>query len=154
MITDDVESQPYNFQANVTYDDIVENLNKAMMLLAKAFNQKYSTPTNTRLRTSSNTHSQAYVQHGRTDVHGKNIGNIGHARNVGNAGNAPRGYGECRKTTRNAANARNVKMIKCYNCNGRRHHAKDCLKPRVQDSNYFKEQMLLVKNDEAGIAII
>ncbi|GKC32191.1 hypothetical protein Tco_1039485 [Tanacetum coccineum] len=102
MIIDDVESQPYNFQADVTYDDLVENLNKAMMLLAKAFNQQYFTPTNNRLRISSNIRSQAYVQRGRTDVHGKNIGNIGHARN---AGNAPKVVGNAWNAQRVAGNA-------------------------------------------------
>ncbi|GJR15136.1 hypothetical protein Tco_0797788 [Tanacetum coccineum] len=32
-------------------------------------------------------------------------------------------------------------------------HARDYLKPRVQDSKYFPEQMLLAKKDEAGILL-
>ncbi|GKC03096.1 hypothetical protein Tco_0994706 [Tanacetum coccineum] len=34
------------------------------------------------------------------------------------------------------------------------HYARDCLKPRVQDSKYFLEQMLLAKKDKAGIILI
>ncbi|GKD31733.1 hypothetical protein Tco_1242511 [Tanacetum coccineum] len=34
------------------------------------------------------------------------------------------------------------------------HYARDCLKPRVQDSKYFLEQILLAKKDEAGIILI
>ncbi|GKA56866.1 hypothetical protein Tco_0755938, partial [Tanacetum coccineum] len=42
-----------------------------MMLLARAITQHFSTPTNNRLRTSSNTRNQAYVQDGRVDIQGK-----------------------------------------------------------------------------------
>ncbi|GJS31629.1 hypothetical protein Tco_0492249 [Tanacetum coccineum] len=43
-----------------------------MMLLARAITQKFSTPTNNRLRTSSNTRNQAVVQDGRVDIQTKN----------------------------------------------------------------------------------
>ncbi|GKE76136.1 hypothetical protein Tco_1542256, partial [Tanacetum coccineum] len=33
------------------------------------------------------------------------------------------------------------------------HYARDCPKPRVQDSKYFMKQMFLVKEDEAGVIL-
>ncbi|GJS06825.1 hypothetical protein Tco_0363621 [Tanacetum coccineum] len=70
-----------------------------MMLLARAITQKFSTPTNNRLRTLSNTRNQAVVQDGRVDIQTKNTSyggngnrntgrqNMNQAFNVGN-GNA------------------------------------------------------------------
>nr|GEX27669.1 hypothetical protein [Tanacetum cinerariifolium] len=37
--------------------------------------------------------------------------------------------------------------------NGKGHYARNCPKPRVQDSKYFMEQMLLAKQDEAGVIL-
>ncbi|GJR12057.1 hypothetical protein Tco_0794709 [Tanacetum coccineum] len=34
------------------------------------------------------------------------------------------------------------------------HYARNCPKPRVRDSKYFMEQMLLAKQDEAGVTLI
>ncbi|GKG42474.1 hypothetical protein Tco_0476772, partial [Tanacetum coccineum] len=44
----------------------------AMMLLARAITQKFSTPTNNHLHTSSNTRNQAVIQDGRVDIQTKN----------------------------------------------------------------------------------
>nr|GEX75986.1 hypothetical protein [Tanacetum cinerariifolium] len=43
-----------------------------MMLLARAITQKFFTPTNNRLRTSSNIRNQAMIQDGRVDIQTKN----------------------------------------------------------------------------------
>ncbi|GJW39595.1 retrovirus-related pol polyprotein from transposon TNT 1-94 [Tanacetum coccineum] len=43
-----------------------------MMLLARVITQKFSTPTNNRLRTSSNTRNQAVIQDGQVDIQTKN----------------------------------------------------------------------------------
>nr|GFC01877.1 hypothetical protein [Tanacetum cinerariifolium] len=46
-----------------------------MLLLAQAIIQKFSTPTNNHLRTSSNIRNQAVIQDGRVDTQTKNAGN-------------------------------------------------------------------------------
>ncbi|GKA04395.1 hypothetical protein Tco_0677176 [Tanacetum coccineum] len=44
-----------------------------------------------------------------------------------------------------------AKPIKGYNCNGLRHIARECPRPkRPQDSNYFKDNMLLMQAQENG----
>nr|GEV18227.1 hypothetical protein [Tanacetum cinerariifolium] len=40
------------------------------------------------------------------------------------------------------------------NINEKGHYARNCPKPRVRDSKYFIEQMLLAKQDEAGVILI
>ncbi|GJV10073.1 hypothetical protein Tco_1351614 [Tanacetum coccineum] len=55
-----------------------------MMLLARSITQKFSTPTNNHLRTSSNTRNQGVIQDGRVDIQTKNAGYGGNGnRNAG-----------------------------------------------------------------------
>ncbi|GKE92560.1 hypothetical protein Tco_1573655, partial [Tanacetum coccineum] len=44
--------------------------------------------------------------------------------------------------------------VQCYNCSGKGHYARNYPKPRVRDSKYFMEQMLMAKQDEAGVILI
>ncbi|GJS80705.1 retrovirus-related pol polyprotein from transposon TNT 1-94 [Tanacetum coccineum] len=50
-------------------------------------------------------------------------------------------------------NSGNTSTVQCYNCSGKGHYARNCPKPRVWDSKYFMEQMLLAKRDEAGVIL-
>ncbi|GJW53590.1 retrovirus-related pol polyprotein from transposon TNT 1-94 [Tanacetum coccineum] len=47
----------------------------------------------------------------------------------------------------------NTSTVQCYNYSRKGHYARNCPKPRVRDSKYFMEQMLLAKQDEAGIIL-
>ncbi|GKC91286.1 hypothetical protein Tco_1151935 [Tanacetum coccineum] len=48
-----------------------------MMLLARSITQRYSTPTNNRLRSSSNIRNQIVVQADRVNIQSRNVGNDG-----------------------------------------------------------------------------
>nr|GEV78342.1 hypothetical protein [Tanacetum cinerariifolium] len=86
-------------------------------------------------------------------------------RNSGNAGrNNRRAYvqeevvegsnetGNVQRTLRNSSLV-NTLTVQCYNYSGKGHYARNCPKPRVRDSKYFMEQMLLAKQDEAGVIL-
>ncbi|GKB73797.1 hypothetical protein Tco_0935209, partial [Tanacetum coccineum] len=70
-----------DYEDEYQQDDVHTNseypLTSAMLLLARAITQNFSTPTNNRLRTSSNTKNQAIIQGDRVNIQSRNSGNGG-----------------------------------------------------------------------------
>ncbi|GJY31063.1 hypothetical protein Tco_0414558 [Tanacetum coccineum] len=62
------------YQGELQGDSQEDKLTTVMKLLARAITQKFSTSTNHRLRSSSNTRNQVVVQDGRVDIQTKNAG--------------------------------------------------------------------------------
>ncbi|GKF60264.1 retrovirus-related pol polyprotein from transposon TNT 1-94, partial [Tanacetum coccineum] len=127
-----------------------------MMLSARAITQRYSTPTNNRLRTSSNTRNQVVIQDSRVDIQSKNVGYAGNGnRNAGrtnrnqatNVGNglvqSIKEYDQNIQKNPRTESTRGKTNVQCYNWNEKGHYACKCPKPRVCDAKYFREQMLL-----------
>ncbi|GJR13491.1 putative reverse transcriptase domain-containing protein [Tanacetum coccineum] len=145
-------------------DDVQTNyedpLASAMLLLAQAITQNLSNPTNNRLCTLSNTRSQAIIQGDRVNIQSMNYGNTGRntrrayvQEEVVKGSNAQNETENVQRTLRTSSSG-NTSTVQCYNYSGKGHYARNCPKPRVRDSKYFMEQMLLAKQDEAGVIFI
>ncbi|GKB12968.1 retrovirus-related pol polyprotein from transposon TNT 1-94, partial [Tanacetum coccineum] len=147
------------YQQDDVHTNSEDPLASAMLLLARAITQNFSTPTNNRLRTSSNTRNQAIIQGDRVNIQSRNSGNAGRnnrrayvQEEIVEGLNAPNETGNVQRTLRTSSSG-NTSTVQCYNCSGKGHYARNCPKPRVRDSKYFMEQMLLAKQDEAGVIL-
>ncbi|GJS65223.1 putative ribonuclease H-like domain-containing protein [Tanacetum coccineum] len=147
------------YQGELQGDSQEDKLTTFMMLIARSITQKFSTPTNNRLHTSSNTRNQSVIQDGRVDIQTKNAGYSGNGnKNAGrqsrnqafNAGNRNDDSNQIVKLVPRTESTPGKAKVQCYNCNEKGHYARDCQKPRVCDVKYFREQMLLAMKDEAG----
>ncbi|GKC22324.1 retrovirus-related pol polyprotein from transposon TNT 1-94 [Tanacetum coccineum] len=153
-----------DYQGDIQEDAQEDMLLTVMMLLARAITQHYSNPTNNQLRTSSNTRNQVVIQDGHVDIQSKNVGYAGNDnRNAGkknrnlttNAGNGLvqniEEYDQYVQRIPRTESTLGKTNIQCYNCNGKGHYARDCLKLRFRDAKYFREQQLLAVKDEARV---
>ncbi|GJV30737.1 integrase, catalytic region, zinc finger, CCHC-type containing protein [Tanacetum coccineum] len=57
------------------------------------------------------------------------------------------------KRTLRTASSGTIANVQCYNCSEKGYYARNCPKPRIRVSKYFMEQMLLEKQDEAGVIL-
>ncbi|GJS67891.1 hypothetical protein Tco_0682456 [Tanacetum coccineum] len=119
-----------------------DKLTNAMMLMARVITQCYSTPTNNRLRTSSNTRNQAVIQDGRVDIQSKNVGYAGNGnKNAGrinrieatNAGNglvqSIEEYDHNVERIPRTESTPGKTNVQGYNYNGKGHYACECPNP-------------------------
>ncbi|GJU86942.1 retrovirus-related pol polyprotein from transposon TNT 1-94 [Tanacetum coccineum] len=152
-----------DYEDEYQQDDVHTNsedpLTSAMLLLARAITQNFSTPINNRLRTSSNTRNQAIIQGDRVNIQSRNSGNAGRnnrrayvQEDIVEGSNAPNETGNVQRTLRTLSSG-NTLTVQCYNYSGKGHYARNCPKPRVRDSKYFREQMLLAKQDEVRVIL-
>ncbi|GJT38476.1 hypothetical protein Tco_0938341, partial [Tanacetum coccineum] len=118
------------YQGELEGESQEDKLTTAMMLLAQAISQKFSTPTNNHLRISSNTWNQAVVQDGRVETQTKNAGYGGNANKNARRNNT-QGF-----NTGNAV----IKAIRLFSM----FHELSLLQEKQI------EQMLLAMKDEAG----
>ncbi|GJX60710.1 hypothetical protein Tco_0292100 [Tanacetum coccineum] len=137
------------YQQDDVHTNSEDPLASAMLLLARAITQNFSNPTNNHLRTSSNTKDQAIIQGDRVNIQSRNSGNT--RRNTrrayvqeevvegSNAQNETRNVQRALRTSSSG----NTSTVQCYNYSGKGHYARNFPKPRVLDSKYFMEKMLL-----------
>ncbi|GKA79729.1 hypothetical protein Tco_0786325 [Tanacetum coccineum] len=114
------------YQQDDVHNNSEDPLVYAMLLLAKAITQNFSNLTNNRLRASSNTKNQAIIQGDRVNIQSRNSSNTG------------------RNNKQAYVQEEVVEGMNAQNKTGN---------PRVRDSKYFMEQMLLAKQDKAGVIL-
>ncbi|GJX77101.1 retrovirus-related pol polyprotein from transposon TNT 1-94 [Tanacetum coccineum] len=136
-----------DYQGEFQRDSQEDKITTAMMLLARAITQKFSIPTNNRLRTSSNTRNQVVIQDGRVDMQIKNAGYGGNGNMNAGRQNKNQAFNTGNWLTQQNDESNQIVQrvprielnpgkvnVQCYNCNEKGHYARDYQKPRVRDA--------------------
>ncbi|GJZ99680.1 gag-pol polyprotein [Tanacetum coccineum] len=127
-----------DYQGDEFQNNSEDPLTSAMMLLARAITQRFSNPTNNRLRTSSNTRNQAIVQADRVNIQRINSGNDGRntrrsyvQEEIMKGNNVQNDAGNTQRTLRTTSLGA-AANVQCYNCSEKGHYARNCPKPKGQ----------------------
>ncbi|KAI3747844.1 hypothetical protein L6452_10529 [Arctium lappa] len=130
---------------SVSDSDDGESLKQAMILLTRAFQKKfYKKPGSNSQRYSSS--SSKNHEH-RERVEGKRYEEQRYVeKKPDEKKKFANDYTAVEKSTTDS--------IKCYNCGKMGHYAKDCRKPKVRNSQYYQNKLLLARQQEAGVALM
>ncbi|GJZ80270.1 retrovirus-related pol polyprotein from transposon TNT 1-94 [Tanacetum coccineum] len=106
--------------------------------------------------------NQAIIQGDRVNIQSRNSGNTGRnsrrayvQEEVVEGMNAPKRDRKFKGTLRTPSSGI-LQTVQCTNCRGKDScmpRDRNCPKPRVRDSKYFMEEMLLAKQEEAGVIL-
>nr|GEX30216.1 hypothetical protein [Tanacetum cinerariifolium] len=133
-------------------------MNMALALMAKAFKQNYSTPTNNNQRISSNPCNRQIAQPGTNMGQDRQIvQNVGNQNGlIGVQGNANQNENGNLIAERAEGNAtgHNGNQIRCYNCRGVGLFSRNYMaRTRRRDVAYLQTLLLIAQKEEAGIQL-